>query len=692
MTRRDPPRERRAPAEPAPPLGARSTDPWLIAGLVLMGLALRLHGIGTGLPEVYEEAYPFKTAWRMWGWGPGRGLDLNPHWFWYPGLTIYLQFMGQGLLFLGLKLSGAIHSTIDFRILHELDKTPFYLTGRSITAVLGAATVIPVFLLARRIAGRGAAIGAGILVALHPGLIAKSQVIEVDVPLTFLVAASLLTAVRLVDGITWRRVLAAGVLVGLAAGTKYPGLVLLVPNAIAILLAPRAPGRALAADRRARAPERVPGKVHAIAGLAAATLLTVFVTSPFLFLDYGGARADLADQREYMRLGHFGSDLGPAWVSYLREWFTRVAAWPVALTSLAALVLFMGARRRAWALVVGSYVACYAGILSLFALKADRYLLPLLPAAFVFAVSLASEACNRVTRRAGDRRLLPALAMGTALGILALPALVSLPGLLAPRKPDTRTLAKAWCEAHIPAGSWVAIEQYGPPLLGPLVLQAIDRDLLPALHARGYSPRLYAVISVPVFQVAPERSAKFYDPALHRVADAYIVTGSAQDRYRHEPERFATQLAFYDTLATTWERWQEFPSNGGAGPRITVYRNPAQAQPFAQRRPHPGLPPTLAPGPTTGGEAYFYYNLGINYELFGFLGASLRAYLSGANLAAADPDLALGCVERAVAVLVRAGRAAEALGVIDGVASLFTRPRDAERLRVMRERSAGPPR
>jgi len=98
--------------------------PW-IAALVALALALRIQGIGAGLPEVYEEAYPFKVAWSMWGWGPGRGIDLNPHWFKYPGLVIDLQFLGQGLLYLLLSVTGGIHSTLDFRVLHQLDKTPF---------------------------------------------------------------------------------------------------------------------------------------------------------------------------------------------------------------------------------------------------------------------------------------------------------------------------------------------------------------------------------------------------------------------------------------------------------------------------------------------------------------------------------------------------------------------------------------
>src|SRR5689334_11615497 len=148
-----------------------------------LALALRLHGIGWGLPGVYEEAYPFKKAWDMWGFGPLRGFDLDPHWFRYPSLTIYLQMLGQALSFGLLHLSGAAHSMVDVRLLYIFDKTTFYLIGRSFTVLFGAATVLPVWALARRAAAPPAAAVAALLVASHPGLTGKSQAVEAHAPL-----------------------------------------------------------------------------------------------------------------------------------------------------------------------------------------------------------------------------------------------------------------------------------------------------------------------------------------------------------------------------------------------------------------------------------------------------------------------------------------------------------------------------
>ena len=663
----------------------------MVPGLVLVALALRLYGLKAGLPEVYEEAYPFKKAWAMWGFGPGRGLDLNPHWFRYPGLTIELQFLGQGLLYLILRVTGAIRSTLDFRVLQQLDPTAFYVMGRSITALLGALTVVPVFRLTRRVAGRGAAIAAAVLVAVSPPLIAKSQLIEVDVPLTLFVAWSLLAVLDLTGGLTRRRALVAGVTIGLATAAKYPGIALAIPFAVAIAVAGR-PAEGAPERRSPRGREAPIGWPAALGFGAAAMLATLFVASPYLFLDLRAALADLAVEREHMRLGHFGSDLGSTWMTYARDWCTAVAGGPVALASLAGLVLFV-ARRRAWALVAGSFMLAYAALVSSFAMKADRYLLPLLPPAFVFACALAAEAGGRVApaaarapaggpaaaaRPGGGRAGLVFTALAA---VFVLAALAGLPAHLETLRPDTRSLARAWFEANVPEGSFVVSEPYGPPLRSPLALQAMDRDLLPALQARGDAHRIYPTLEVPMFQVNPARSAVFYDPSLYRMADAFVVTGAARDRYRAEPARFRAQLALYDTLEASWVRWHEFPANGGPGPAIVVYRNPAQPVPFAARRPSPGAPPRLRDGPPTGGEAYFYYAVGLDYELFGFLAPAMSAYLEGMKHLAAESGPWLACVERAANLLGKAGRPGEAADLLERSAAAATRPEDAARLR-----------
>ena len=59
----------------------------------------------------------------MWGWEPHHQYDLNPHFFNYPTLTIYVQHLAQGLLYGFQKLTGQIETGLDFQAHFFLDPT-----------------------------------------------------------------------------------------------------------------------------------------------------------------------------------------------------------------------------------------------------------------------------------------------------------------------------------------------------------------------------------------------------------------------------------------------------------------------------------------------------------------------------------------------------------------------------------------
>src|SRR4249920_1138308 len=61
---------------------------------VFIGVLLRLWHVDHDLPDFNEEAMIFRKALAMWG-PDGRHADLNPHFFVYPSLTIYIHFLVQ---------------------------------------------------------------------------------------------------------------------------------------------------------------------------------------------------------------------------------------------------------------------------------------------------------------------------------------------------------------------------------------------------------------------------------------------------------------------------------------------------------------------------------------------------------------------------------------------------------------------
>ncbi|PIO08996.1 hypothetical protein COT47_00290, partial [Candidatus Woesearchaeota archaeon CG08_land_8_20_14_0_20_43_7] len=122
---------------------------WDLALLVLilaLALALRLLGIDFGLPYVF---YPDEAVIVNHAVAFGTG-DLNPHYFNYPSLYMYVMFVIYGLIYVVGWLTGIFASTADFARLFFNDVTLFYLPGRLISAVCGVASVAMVYLLGRR--------------------------------------------------------------------------------------------------------------------------------------------------------------------------------------------------------------------------------------------------------------------------------------------------------------------------------------------------------------------------------------------------------------------------------------------------------------------------------------------------------------------------------------------------------------
>jgi hypothetical protein len=655
----------------------RRIEPLLLVPLAI-ALGLRLWGIGWGLPAVYEEAYPFKKAWDMWGWGPSRGLDLNPHFFNYPTLFFYVQFLGQGLLFVVLKASGHIASALDFRVLYELDKTSFYLLGRSIAALCGAATVAATFAVARRAAGSWAAAMAASLVAVNQMHITKSQAIEVDVPMTLLSTLCMLFALRIAAGGGRRDYILAGLCGGLATSTKYNGALLGLSIVVAHVIATRfagSPPAALPVRGRPAARAASPARSHGELIVAGAVFIAAFLlTSPYVLLDHQAFWLGFNYERAHMRIGHFGLDDTPTFLWYLRVFTRTLLGWPQALLAGAGLVWFVAVRRRTWAIVLAAFPVAYLALLSSWSMKADRYMIPLLPVAATFASAFVVEQLAHLRGR-GAR--LPILAAVLATVAMAAPSLYAAVQQRARLRGDTRTLARQWIEANVAPGSCLVIEPYGPEPVGIIDVFNWPADIRARVYDRIPNLRVYAVVAMPMFQVKSENSAIFYNPALYDgVADIIVTSSSVASRYKKDPQLYAAQAAFYDTLETRWIKRREFGPQDGSGPRVTIWGNPHGLPPFAARRelalpPPPPVVPDLLPGTFAG----YFDRLAFNYEGYGFYDHAAAVYGMGLRYPDQPPVLRRSLFMGAIRNSLSAGRTQQALAIVaEGERSL---PREA---------------
>jgi len=203
---------------------SRRRVPWALVCIVAVALALRLAGIHWGLPnqQHHFSYHPDEIFLLLPSFGFAQG-DWNPHFFNYG--TLYIYLVGLPAVILGLVPDPA-QFPAGLRLL--------YLEGRLITALLGTATVLLLYLALRRESRRLGLLSAALL-AICPLHVVTSHYATVDVPATFLLTLAFLLAVRGADRPTGRAGLFAGLAVGLAAAAKYNAGLFLIPAILAPL-------------------------------------------------------------------------------------------------------------------------------------------------------------------------------------------------------------------------------------------------------------------------------------------------------------------------------------------------------------------------------------------------------------------------------------------------------------------------
>jgi hypothetical protein len=612
----------------------------------------------------------------MWGWEGSGDVNLNPEFFNYPSLTFYAHFLAQGLLYLILKLLGEIQSAADWLLLYLTDPTPMYLAGRLVSAAFAVGTVALSYRLGRLLSGPAGALLAALCLATSGFHIARSQMIEVDVPLTFFVLLGLLGAARTAAHARGRDYLLAGLAVGLATSTKYTGALLAVPFAVAHAVALLRPGASRAACwRRA-------------AGAIAVAALAFALTSPYVLIDWRGSHADLALEREHMEAGHFGQSAGAAWGYYAREFVGDSPGVPFALAALAGIALVAVKARNTAAIVSAAFLFAYLCVVGAWSMKADRYLLPVLPPAFVLAgagveAGVKLLAARGRAWRAGAAVLCAGLLLGWNVRYL--------PGRIGASQYDARTEAQNWIEAHVAEGSLIVSEHYGPQLFGTAdLLQLAPRTRAQVLALRRGRP-VFATLSLPMFQTVPERSARFYSLDLYANADYFLTSGAVRGRYEREPARFVAQRAFYQALESECRVVKRFPADG-MGARLVLYERTPPGLPFALRgEVAPPRPVAADFEHGTGAEAGFYFAMGTNFEYYGRFAEALASYQMALGYGTNQRGLFMHCAHGQTRSLVALGRTAEAIEFLRGLSVRTDDERSRglfDRMRANLERSA----
>jgi 4-amino-4-deoxy-L-arabinose transferase-like glycosyltransferase len=546
----------RIPLPPALPLVLRRRLP--IGGILLAAAAVRLWGIGFGLPHTLtrpDEDAIVSVAERFFT------RDLNPHFFNYPTLFMYVLGLGYVLYFKAGRTLGWFGSEYRFLRFATANQGPFFLMARLLSAAAGVATVGVVYRTATRLFSRRAALVAALFLALSFLHVRDSHFGVTDVAATLLISVSFLFLVRLSESGRRRDLVAAALAAGLATSTKYNAALIVLP-AVWVILGP--------IGRQKRAwPERLIG----MAAYAAVAAMAFVATSPFVLLDFPTFLTALRFETEHLRSGH-GVNLGRGWGAHLDlSLGYGFGTWRLAL----GVAGFAELIRRNWktGVMLALFPAAYYLALGAGYTVFVRYMVPVVPFLCLSGAFLLDEVATGIARR--TRR--------PAWGHLILWALVAV--FLGPstmrivrfnnllNQDDSRVLAAQWIRQTFPDGA--TIGQHGPaygrlqfPLEedgseGKYRSLTFDRERMAFRSGRRDVDESPDVI---VIQRAP---VDLYDDAPHRLmrvvqADfslAHTIVAFERPAAGHS-RTYDWQDAFYVPL-------QGFDGVHRPGPNLTIY-------------------------------------------------------------------------------------------------------------------------
>ena len=510
----------------------KSTLYFRFALLVLMLAAfyLRLRGIWFGypLPVHVDEPVIVDRALKMVFTG-----DLNPDFFRYPSLNIYIQ---AGLY----QLVQVMAQLFAGKSPAEIPPIWYYLTGRVFTVVLSTLTIVFTYLIGRRLISPFAGFSSACFMSVAYLHVLNSYLVTVDNIVAFWVTVTVYLAVLIATG-PGKTVhyLLAGICAGLAIGSKYTAFVALAPILFAHYL--RAGGRENITDRKI------------LLALAAAPVIFL-LTTPFAIPEFQKFVYQLSAEARHYTEGHPGaqSPTDTSYILYLKYfvlngfgivpsifalsgflWMAAKAPRKLVLLALAPAALF---------LLVGSYKVFF-----------PRNLVAVVPFLSLFAgafIYYVYELILRIAGRAGTGRWAGITSGGIVLMCLLVlnqQLMVSIRHIDRITLPDTRWLSLLWIDQNLPRYASIGREHYTPP-----IEKYTDRFVVTYLGFFG------AIRN-------PERLAAL---------DYVIVSSEDYERFLIRRSRFPNESQAYLDFFSQHELVREFVPDQRtvSGPRISIFR------------------------------------------------------------------------------------------------------------------------
>lgn len=576
---------------------------WLLAAIVLGGLALRLYGLnwdannhlhpderqivframclgfpGTPRPGTCDPAYTGP------GWLLSPASPLNPHFFAYGSFPLYLlAAVAHGLARL-TQLTGGQFLPPDGGAWDDFNH--FTLVGRALSALFDAGSILVGGLIARRLAGRWTGVLAAAFIATIPFEVQVAHFYAVDTVMLFFILLTLLGCLMLVQGVgvperggdplepreaawwAWRLGALIGVSFALALATKVSAVPLLAPVVAALLITWRRYG--------------FDALLLAAMGAGSAGVASFLLVSPYTLIDWRNFQAQVTEQTmlsqgklDYPYVRQF-ADTAP-YVYPLRQLLLYDMGLPLGLLGLAG---FGWALRRVWRrldsdwtpLVV--FIAGYFAVVGGAYMKFSRYMLPVFAGlAICGAAAVVALAGRGLAHTSGDgaathqprwRVMVVAVSIRASafwgprwwrgvcvafgLGVLLASTFASLALVNIYSAPNTRVQASEWIYDHIRPGSVLTNEVWDDPL--PIQVPAARTAQGIGYTAAGnpIAPGAYGQIGLNLYD---DDTAEKADQLAQSLASADVVVISSQrliGSIPKLPDRYPMTTRYYSLL------------------------------------------------------------------------------------------------------------------------------------------------
>jgi hypothetical protein len=327
------------------------------------------------------------------------------------------------------------------------------LVGRLISAAMGVVTCLLLWWAGRLLDRPRAGWLSASLYAAAPIAAVHGHFATVDVTATALVTAALVAALFYVRRPSLVVAVAAGLLSGLAAATRY--------NAVLVILAPLAAvwiADSAASEKRTRRWARC----HLSLYILGACCVGFLIGCPGALLNWHKFTHDLLfeAQKSSEGMGILFKDTGNGWIYHYFVSLRHGLGVPV-LALITAGVICSAARPRKELLPPALFLVAYYVLMGSAQVRFARYMLPILPPLFLCSL---------------DWLMKPRNSRGWRVGQWAIAAAVLLPGLHAAAAysehmsaPDARDVAAAYIRQNVASGTMIAFATtpwyWSPPLL-----------------------------------------------------------------------------------------------------------------------------------------------------------------------------------------------------------------------------------